>query len=185
MSSPSLSSLLGRICYQSRNRLSHAPPAPTPHQRFLGRFTSVWRRDKPHGATEPATQSQSRPFSWTQNLSGMLRRRDQSDIQLQEVEVPYTAGKPVHCSLIHSSSVSLSPRTEELPRRKEEANCQLISTFQYSYHATTQRSSTKHIIIITATASNYYYLNALCRPWYYWGDGNSFPSSYRRFWMAR
>ncbi|KIK44174.1 hypothetical protein CY34DRAFT_11258 [Suillus luteus UH-Slu-Lm8-n1] len=56
-------------------------------------FTSVWRRYKPHGAAEPATQSRSKPFSWTQNLSGILRRRDRSDIQLREVEVPYTAGK--------------------------------------------------------------------------------------------
>ncbi|KAG2738290.1 WD40 repeat-like protein [Suillus brevipes Sb2] len=79
-----------------RTRLSqfHAPPTPTPHQRILSPFTSVWRRDKPHGATEPATQSRSRPFGWTRNLSGILRRRDRSDIRLQEVDVPYTAGKP-------------------------------------------------------------------------------------------
>ncbi|KAG2744123.1 WD40 repeat-like protein [Suillus brevipes Sb2] len=73
---------------------SHAPPTPTPRQRGLNSFTSVWRRYKPHGATEPAAQSRSRPFSWTQILSGILRRRDRSDIQLQEVEVPCTAGKP-------------------------------------------------------------------------------------------
>ncbi|KIK41947.1 hypothetical protein CY34DRAFT_805454 [Suillus luteus UH-Slu-Lm8-n1] len=73
---------------------SHSPPTPTPQQHTLSPFTSVWRRYKPHGAAEPATQSRSQPFSWTHNLSGILRRRDRSDIQLREVEVPYTAGKP-------------------------------------------------------------------------------------------
>jgi hypothetical protein len=91
------SSMLRRISCQLRIRLSqsHAPPTPTPHQHTLSPFTSVWRRSKPHGATEPATLSLSRPFSWTRNLSGILRRRDRSDIQLREVEVPCTAGKPV------------------------------------------------------------------------------------------
>ncbi|KAG1816796.1 uncharacterized protein BJ212DRAFT_1480649 [Suillus subaureus] len=56
---------------------------------------SFWRRSKPHGATERDTQPRSHPLSWTRNIvSGMMRRRDGSDIQLQEVEVPYTAGKP-------------------------------------------------------------------------------------------
>ncbi|KAG2757836.1 hypothetical protein P692DRAFT_20824660, partial [Suillus brevipes Sb2] len=73
---------------------SHAPPTPIPHQRTLSSFTSVWRRAKPPGATEPATQSRSRPFSLTQNLSGILHRRDRSNIQMREVEVPCTAGKP-------------------------------------------------------------------------------------------
>ncbi|KIK32933.1 hypothetical protein CY34DRAFT_813990 [Suillus luteus UH-Slu-Lm8-n1] len=79
-----------------RTRLSqsHAPPTPTPHQRAFNPFTSVWRSSEPHGATESTTQSRSRPFSWTQSLSNILRRRDQSDIQLREVEVPCTAGKP-------------------------------------------------------------------------------------------
>ncbi|KIK44108.1 hypothetical protein CY34DRAFT_11278 [Suillus luteus UH-Slu-Lm8-n1] len=78
----------------SRIRLSqsHALPTPTPDQRSLSPFTSVWRRSKPPGATEPTTQSRSRPFSWTRNLSGVLHRRDRSDVQLQEV--PCTAGKP-------------------------------------------------------------------------------------------
>ncbi|KAG2751896.1 WD40 repeat-like protein [Suillus brevipes Sb2] len=72
---------------------SHAPPTPT-HQRTFNPFTSVWRSSEPHGATESATQSRSRPFSWTRNFSGILRRRDRSDIQLREVEVPCTAGQP-------------------------------------------------------------------------------------------
>ncbi|KAG1816730.1 uncharacterized protein BJ212DRAFT_1299487 [Suillus subaureus] len=43
--------------------------------------------------TEPDTQSRSHSLSWTRNLvSGILRKRDGSDIQSQEV--PYTAGKP-------------------------------------------------------------------------------------------
>ncbi|KIK36092.1 hypothetical protein CY34DRAFT_811565, partial [Suillus luteus UH-Slu-Lm8-n1] len=79
-----------------RIRLSqfHAPPTPTPHQRTFNLFTSVWRSSEPHVATESATQSLSKPFSWTRNLSSILRRRDRSDIQLREVEVPCTAGKP-------------------------------------------------------------------------------------------
>ncbi|KAG2741913.1 WD40 repeat-like protein [Suillus brevipes Sb2] len=72
---------------------SHAPPTPT-HQRTFNPFTSVLRPSNPHGATESATQSRSRPFSWIRHFSGILRRRDRSDIQLQEVEVPYTAGQP-------------------------------------------------------------------------------------------
>ncbi|KAG2750153.1 WD40 repeat-like protein [Suillus brevipes Sb2] len=73
---------------------AHAPPTPTPHQRTFNPFTSVLRPFKPHGATESATLSRSQPFSWTRNISGMLRRRDRSDIQLREVEVPCTAGQP-------------------------------------------------------------------------------------------
>ncbi|KIK43722.1 hypothetical protein CY34DRAFT_803563 [Suillus luteus UH-Slu-Lm8-n1] len=82
----------------SRIRLSqsHAPPTPTPHQRTFSPLSSFWHRSKPHGATEPTTlsESRSRPFSWTRNLSGILRRRVRSHIQLREVAVPYTAGKP-------------------------------------------------------------------------------------------
>ncbi|KAG2344713.1 WD40 repeat-like protein [Suillus weaverae] len=82
-----------------RTRLSqshgpHNSPTPAPPQRTLGPFTSFWRRSKSLGATERDTKSPSRPFSWTRNLSSMLRRRDGSDIQLREVEVPCTAGKP-------------------------------------------------------------------------------------------
>ncbi|KAG2739120.1 WD40 repeat-like protein [Suillus brevipes Sb2] len=73
---------------------SHAPHIPTPRQRTLSPFTSVWQRYRPHGAAESATQSRSQSFSWTRKLSGILHRRDRSDIQLQEVEVPCTAGKP-------------------------------------------------------------------------------------------
>ncbi|KAG1816783.1 quinon protein alcohol dehydrogenase-like superfamily [Suillus subaureus] len=83
----------------SRTRLSrsHEPhnlPIPAPHQRTLNPLSSFWHRFKSHSATEPDTQSRSQSLSWTRNLSGMLRRRDRSDIQLREVEVPYTAGKP-------------------------------------------------------------------------------------------
>ncbi|KIK32422.1 hypothetical protein CY34DRAFT_814310 [Suillus luteus UH-Slu-Lm8-n1] len=72
----------------------HASPTLTPHQRTFNPFTSVWRSSEPHGATESTTRSRSRPFSWTRNITGILRRRDRSDIQSREVEVPYTAGKP-------------------------------------------------------------------------------------------
>ncbi|KAG1853174.1 hypothetical protein DFJ58DRAFT_789872, partial [Suillus subalutaceus] len=83
-----------------RTRLSqsHGPhnrPTPAPRQRTLSPFSSFWHRSKSHGATEHDTQSRSRPFSWTRNLAfGILRRRDGSDIELREVEVPCTAGKP-------------------------------------------------------------------------------------------
>ncbi|KAG2739257.1 hypothetical protein P692DRAFT_20916733 [Suillus brevipes Sb2] len=88
--------MLRRKFCQLRIRLSqsHAPPTLTPHQRTLSPLTSVWRRSKPHGATEPVTQSRSRPFSWTRKLFGVLHRQNRSDIQSQEVEVPCTAGKP-------------------------------------------------------------------------------------------
>ncbi|KAG2112943.1 hypothetical protein BD769DRAFT_1112817 [Suillus cothurnatus] len=73
----------------------HNPPAPAPSKRTRSRFSTFWRRSKPHGATEPDTQSRSRPLSWTRNLvSGILHRREGSGIQLGEVNVPYTAGKP-------------------------------------------------------------------------------------------
>ncbi|KAG2747063.1 hypothetical protein P692DRAFT_20834668, partial [Suillus brevipes Sb2] len=96
---------------------SHAPPTPTLHQRTLSPFTSVWRRSKPHRATEPATRSLSRPFSWTRNLSGILRRRDRSDIQLREVEVPCTAGKPrnYHAKKKKLAASSSRPHTTQQP----------------------------------------------------------------------
>lgn len=83
-----------------RTRLSqsHGPPTSPPHQRAHSRL-SFWHRSRPHGATEPDTHNRSHPLSWTRSIvSGMLRRQDRSDIELQEppvVEVPYTAGKPV------------------------------------------------------------------------------------------
>ncbi|KAG2344607.1 hypothetical protein BDR05DRAFT_947296 [Suillus weaverae] len=83
---------------RTRPSQSHGPhncPSPAPRQRALGPLSSFWRRSKSHGATERNTKSPSRPLSWTRNLvSSLLRRRDGSDIQLREVEVPYTAGKP-------------------------------------------------------------------------------------------
>ncbi|KAG2051100.1 WD40 repeat-like protein [Suillus hirtellus] len=84
----------------SRIRLSqsHGPhdhPTPVPRQRIFSRFPSFWHRSKSHGETEHHTQPLSHSLSWTRNLvSGMLRRRDGSDIELREVEVPCTAGKP-------------------------------------------------------------------------------------------
>ncbi|KIK38891.1 hypothetical protein CY34DRAFT_808920 [Suillus luteus UH-Slu-Lm8-n1] len=80
-----------------RIRPSHAPddrPTLTPRQRILSPFASFWHSSKPHEASEPTTKSQSRPFSWTRNLSGMLRRGDGSEMRLREVQVPCTAGKP-------------------------------------------------------------------------------------------
>ncbi|KAG1807409.1 WD40-repeat-containing domain protein [Suillus variegatus] len=77
---------------------SHGPhdhPVPVPRQGTLSRFHSFWRRSKSHGETGHHTRPRSHPLSWTRNLvSGILRRRDGSDMELREVEVPYTAGKP-------------------------------------------------------------------------------------------
>ncbi|KAG1895442.1 uncharacterized protein F5891DRAFT_1058441 [Suillus fuscotomentosus] len=73
---------------------SHGPTL-APSQSTLGRFSTFWRLFKPHGGTELNTQSRPRSLSWNRNrVSGILRRRDGSDVQLREVEVPYTAGKP-------------------------------------------------------------------------------------------
>ncbi|KAG2748777.1 WD40 repeat-like protein [Suillus brevipes Sb2] len=119
-----------------RIRPSHAPhdrPTPTPRQCILSPFASFWHRSKPHGATEPTTNSQSRPFSWTRNLSSMLRRRNGSDIQLREVKVPCTAGKPrnyharkkptasssqtcdTHTTRQHSMATQNTPSSLQLP----------------------------------------------------------------------
>jgi hypothetical protein len=91
---------------------SHGPhdcPTPTP---TLSRFSSFWRPSKPHGATERNTQSRSRPFSWTRNLvSGILSRRDGSEIQLQEVEVPHTAGQPRNYHAGNKKQAASSSRT--------------------------------------------------------------------------
>ncbi|KAG2337781.1 hypothetical protein BDR05DRAFT_739515 [Suillus weaverae] len=104
------------------------------------------------------------PLSWTQNLvSSLLRRQDGSDIQLREVEVPCTAGKPVHFffsfTVLHHGLF----RAEELSCERK-ANCQLVSTTQYSHYAATQRSNTEHPTVITATISNCYYLDTFCCP---------------------
>ncbi|KAG2135405.1 quinon protein alcohol dehydrogenase-like superfamily [Suillus bovinus] len=75
---------------------SHGPyrhPTPAPRQRALSRFSSLWRDSNSHRETDHHGRPQSHPLSWTRNL-GILRRRDASGIELQEVEVPYTAGKP-------------------------------------------------------------------------------------------
>lgn len=123
-----------------RTRLSQSNgpsnrPTPPPRQRANSRFSSFLRRFKPHGASESDTQPRSHPLSWTRNIvSGMMRRPDGSDIQLQEVEVPYTA--------------------EELSREKEKTNYQFISTSQDSSHPATRWSNTEHSIIITAATSH-------------------------------
>lgn len=73
----------------------HNRPTLAPSQSTLSRFSTFWRLFKPHGATESDTQSRPRSLSSNRNrVSDILRRRDGSDVQLREVEVPYTAGKP-------------------------------------------------------------------------------------------
>ncbi|KAG2051114.1 WD40 repeat-like protein [Suillus hirtellus] len=95
----------------SRIRLSqsHGPPISVPRQRTLSRFHSFWHRSKSHGETGHHTRPRSHPLSWTRNLvSGILRRRDGSDIELREVEVPYTAGKPRNYHARKKPTASLS-----------------------------------------------------------------------------
>ncbi|KAG1851720.1 hypothetical protein F4604DRAFT_1306876 [Suillus subluteus] len=81
------------------------------HCEMPSRFSSFLRRFKPHGATESDTQPRSHPLSWTRNIvSGMMRKPDRSDIQLQEVEVPYTAGKPRNYHARKKKSTTSSSR---------------------------------------------------------------------------
>ncbi|KAG1796979.1 uncharacterized protein HD556DRAFT_264414 [Suillus plorans] len=80
----------------SQSHGPHGHSIPVPRQRTLSRFPSFWRRSKSHGETGHHTRPRSHPLSWTRNLvSGILRRRDGSDMELREVEVPYTAGKEI------------------------------------------------------------------------------------------
>jgi hypothetical protein len=79
----------------SQSHGAHDHPTPTPRQRPLSRFFSFLRRSKPTRETESDTQSRSHYLNWTRNLvSGILRRRDGSDMQLRETEVPYTGPQP-------------------------------------------------------------------------------------------
>lgn len=72
---------------------SHGPyNHPTTALHRFSPSSSFWRRSK--RPAERDTRSRSRPFSLTWNLSGILRRRNRSDIQLREIKVSYTAGKP-------------------------------------------------------------------------------------------
>ncbi|KAG2051093.1 WD40 repeat-like protein [Suillus hirtellus] len=96
---------------------SHGPhnhSTPTPRQRTLSPFSSFWHRSKSHGETEHHTRTLSHSLNWTRNLvSGMLRRRDGSDIELREIEVPCTAGKPrnYHARKKPTASSSGPPKT--------------------------------------------------------------------------
>ncbi|KAG2135349.1 uncharacterized protein EDB93DRAFT_1254267 [Suillus bovinus] len=79
----------------SQSHGPHVHLTSAPHQRTFDRFHSFWQHLKSQREPGHHTASRSHPLRWNQNLvSGILRRRDGSDIQLQEVEVPYTAGKP-------------------------------------------------------------------------------------------
>ncbi|KAG2343878.1 hypothetical protein BDR05DRAFT_277218 [Suillus weaverae] len=91
----------------------------------------------------------------------------------------------LHVFLLHYSSLSLTRLCADELSRNRDASCQLISTSQCSYHATTQRSSTEHTTIITATTSNCYYLDTFRCRWYHWGNGNTLASSYLWYWILR
>lgn len=58
-------------------------PNPLLRQRVRSRFPSLWHRSESHRATQRDNPYQYRLLSWTRNLSGILRRRDDSDIQLR------------------------------------------------------------------------------------------------------
>jgi hypothetical protein len=155
-----------------RRPLQHhisAPSVPIPQSDAA---PSHIRKPSPSPMTIPTFQLGSK-FIWYTSQAGPIGH------PVARGRGPLHSGQACAFFLFHNSSLSLTPRTEELPRNKKEASCRLTSTSQYSYHATTQWSSTKHTIIITATTSNHF----RC-PWHYWSDRNSLSSSYHRCWMA-
>jgi len=78
-------------------------------------------------------------FNWTRNLSSILRRRDGSGIELREIEVPYTAGKPVGFSLSRFLFITDSfSHTGKLHAKKKKPN---VSSFRSPNTYTTQQSS--------------------------------------------
>ncbi|KAG1721955.1 hypothetical protein EDB19DRAFT_1916975 [Suillus lakei] len=134
----------GFLMMHSEMLMPNNSPTPAPRQRTLGRISSFWHRSKPHGATERDTQPR-----WTQNLvSGMMRRRHGSDVELREppvVDVPCTAGQP------------------------KEANYQIVSTFQdAAYHPAAQRSSTEHTILVTANTPHCHCIDTIRSCWGLW-----------------
>ncbi|KAG1859731.1 hypothetical protein F4604DRAFT_1159072 [Suillus subluteus] len=146
-----------------RTRLSqshepHNQPTPALRQCTLSPFPFFWPRPKLHGATERNIQSRSRPLSWTRDLSGILCRRDGSDIQLREIEVPCTAGKPRN---YHA-------------RRRPAAS----SSRPYKIHTTQQSSATTQSTpaIITATTSHCHYFDTFRRCRYPGDNGSTLAS---------
>ncbi|KAG2078501.1 WD40 repeat-like protein [Suillus decipiens] len=141
----------------------HHHPTLAPCQRTLCLFSSFLRHSKPHRTTEPDTKSRSQSFSWTRDLvSGILHRRDGSDVQLQEVKVPCTAGKPRNyharpkpaASLSRPSNThimqqytattqSVTPSSQQLP---PTANASILSAVPSAAEAT-RTTSCPHIII--------------------------------------
>ncbi|KAG1816731.1 uncharacterized protein BJ212DRAFT_1576922 [Suillus subaureus] len=118
---------------QSHEPHNHATPVP--RQRALSRFFSFLRRFKPHRETVPDTQSRSHFLSWTRNLvSGIPRRRDGSDIQLQEVRVPHTWAKPryYHATGKKASSSSRPPNTRTTQQTNVATQSMLPSSPQPS-----------------------------------------------------
>ncbi|KAG1853185.1 quinon protein alcohol dehydrogenase-like superfamily [Suillus subalutaceus] len=106
----------------------HDHTTPASRQRTLSRFSFFLRRSRPHGATERDTQIRSRPFSWTRNIvSSILRRRDGSDIQLHEVEVPCTAGKPRNYHARKKPATSSSRPSNTHAMQQHSAATQSIS----------------------------------------------------------
>ncbi|KAG2048266.1 hypothetical protein BDR06DRAFT_962906 [Suillus hirtellus] len=90
-------------------------PTLVPRRHILSRFPPFWRRSKSHGGTEHHTRPPPHSLNWTQNLIfGILRGRDGSDIELREIEVPYTVGKPVrlnhHARKKPTASLSRPPK---------------------------------------------------------------------------
>ncbi|KAG2041010.1 hypothetical protein BDR03DRAFT_947941 [Suillus americanus] len=153
---------------------SHGPnnhPTPIPRRRTLGSFSSFCRSSELNRAADPDTQSQSQPLSWIRNLgSGMMRRRDTSDIQLREppvVEVPCTAGKPVHFFVFHSSPSLLTRFCAEKLSRKKEASCQLLST---SHHTAIQCSNKGYTSIISAITYHWQDVRGTSRSHLYCAD---------------
>jgi hypothetical protein len=98
------------------------------------------RRSKPTRETESDTQSRSHYLNWTRNLvSGILRRRDGSDMQLREAEVPYTGPQPVRFFFNgYSLSLTLVTQRNYHARGKKAAS----SSRPSNIHTTQQLSAT-------------------------------------------
>ncbi|KAG2139793.1 quinon protein alcohol dehydrogenase-like superfamily [Suillus bovinus] len=125
-------------------------PTPAPRQRALSRFSSLWRDSNSHRETDHHGRPQSHPLSWTRNL-GILRRRDASGIELQEVEVPYTAGKPRNYHARKKKPVASSSRASNTHTTQPSSSSQpppstaaCLDTFRSYWYCWSIRKSSCH-----------------------------------------
>ncbi|KAG2133816.1 WD40-repeat-containing domain protein [Suillus bovinus] len=114
-----------RIRLSQSHRPYHLTPAP--RQRTLDRFYSFWHRPKSQSKSDYHTRPRSHLLSRTRNLvSGILGRRDSSDFEVQEVEVPCTAGKET--IMLERSQLAARldlPKSKSLKDLARHHNCHL------------------------------------------------------------